>query len=416
MYSFVVAKGPAGAAPKMDVLQGTLDLMVLQTLESMGPLHGYGIARRIEQISEDLLKLNEGTVYASLMRLQQQRWISASWGASENNRKAKFYAITKAGRRQLARGDRELGAHRGRHGAPPAPGGAGPDMWAGLVALVLVGSVSPGPAGAWTTRRGARFEAHLELLVERYIRSGMTPDEARAAARRQFGNVTLASRGDPPDERHRVDRRAGAGSPLRAAAASPQPRLRRVVVATLALGIGGTTAVFSVVQAVLLAPLPYEQPGQLVRFYQQEPGKPETRRYLTGAALHLLREHAASFTDVGARSTTTRETGLDLVRDGHGQRLRCCGHERLLPHAPLGAVRGPGFQTRADDEESGTRRVVLSDTVWRTHFAGDPSIIGTTIQLSAEPYEVAGIAPPGFDDPIAAMWTRGSLRPRGRHR
>ena len=87
----------------MDVLQGTLDLMVLQTLDSMGRMHGYGIARRIEQISEEILKLNEGTVYASLMRLQQQRWISAAWGASENNRKARFYAITKTGRRQLAR-------------------------------------------------------------------------------------------------------------------------------------------------------------------------------------------------------------------------------------------------------------------------------------------------------------------------
>jgi PadR family transcriptional regulator, regulatory protein PadR len=95
-----VAKGQTA---KTDVLQGTLDLMVLQTLDSMGPLHGYGIARRIEQISEDLLKLNEGTMYASLMRLQHQRWITASWGASENNRKAKFYDITKAGRRQLAR-------------------------------------------------------------------------------------------------------------------------------------------------------------------------------------------------------------------------------------------------------------------------------------------------------------------------
>jgi transcriptional regulator len=87
----------------MDVLQGTLDLMVLQTLQSMGPLHGYGIARRIEQISDDLLTLNEGTVYASLMRLQHHHWISASWGTSENNRKAKFYAITKTGRRQLVR-------------------------------------------------------------------------------------------------------------------------------------------------------------------------------------------------------------------------------------------------------------------------------------------------------------------------
>ena len=75
--------------------------MVLKTLDTMGPLHGYGIARRLEQISEAVLKLNEGTVYAALMRLQHHGWISASWGASENNRKAKFYAITRAGRRQL---------------------------------------------------------------------------------------------------------------------------------------------------------------------------------------------------------------------------------------------------------------------------------------------------------------------------
>ena len=87
---------------KSDILQGTLDLMVLQTLDAMGPLHGYGVARRIEQISEDVLQLNQGKIYASLLRLQQRRWISASWGTSDNNRKAKFYAITRAGRRQLA--------------------------------------------------------------------------------------------------------------------------------------------------------------------------------------------------------------------------------------------------------------------------------------------------------------------------
>src|SRR5438105_15660910 len=87
---------------KSDILQGTLDLMVLQTLDAMGPQHGYGVARRIEQISEDMLQLNQGTIYASLLRLQQRRWISASWGTSDNNRKAKFYSITRAGRKQLA--------------------------------------------------------------------------------------------------------------------------------------------------------------------------------------------------------------------------------------------------------------------------------------------------------------------------
>ncbi|PYU04103.1 MAG: PadR family transcriptional regulator [Acidobacteria bacterium] len=87
---------------KSEVLQGTLDLMVLKTLDALGPLHGYGIARRIEQISEELLKLNEGTVYASLLRLAQKGWISSKWGVSENNRRAKFYSLTKTGRKQLA--------------------------------------------------------------------------------------------------------------------------------------------------------------------------------------------------------------------------------------------------------------------------------------------------------------------------
>jgi transcriptional regulator len=86
---------------KSDVLQGTLDLMVLKTLYAMGPLHGFGIARRIEQLSEDVLELNEGTVYTSLLRLQQQGWIDSKWGTSENNRKARFYSITRQGKKQL---------------------------------------------------------------------------------------------------------------------------------------------------------------------------------------------------------------------------------------------------------------------------------------------------------------------------
>ena len=85
-----------------NLLQGTLDLMILKTLHALGPLHGFGIARRIEQVSEDVLTLNEGTVYTSLLRLQQQGWIESEWGTSENNRKARFYSITADGRKQLA--------------------------------------------------------------------------------------------------------------------------------------------------------------------------------------------------------------------------------------------------------------------------------------------------------------------------
>jgi PadR family transcriptional regulator, regulatory protein PadR len=88
---------------RADILQGTLILLVLRTLDALGPLHGYGIARRIEQISKDVLQLNQGTLYPALLRMEQEGWIAAKWGASENNRKARYYSITAAGRRRLAR-------------------------------------------------------------------------------------------------------------------------------------------------------------------------------------------------------------------------------------------------------------------------------------------------------------------------
>jgi PadR family transcriptional regulator, regulatory protein PadR len=86
---------------KLDILQGTLDLMVLRTLATLGPLHGYGIARRIEQVSGDRVILNQGTIYTSLVRLQHRGWIRSKWGVSENNRRARFYSITKVGETQL---------------------------------------------------------------------------------------------------------------------------------------------------------------------------------------------------------------------------------------------------------------------------------------------------------------------------
>lgn len=97
-----MSKGAAGPPKRSEILQGTLDLMILKTLHALGPQHGFGLARRIEQVSESVLQLNEGTVYTSLLRLQHRGWIAAGWGTSDNNRKAKFYSITARGRRQLS--------------------------------------------------------------------------------------------------------------------------------------------------------------------------------------------------------------------------------------------------------------------------------------------------------------------------
>ena len=100
-FSSIHPTGAVNAENKSEILQGTLDLMVLKALDAMGPLHGYGIARRIEQIGEEALQVNQGTIYLCLVRLVQKKWIKAEWGTSENNRRARFYSITKLGRKQL---------------------------------------------------------------------------------------------------------------------------------------------------------------------------------------------------------------------------------------------------------------------------------------------------------------------------
>jgi putative ABC transport system permease protein len=248
------------------------------------------------------------------------------------------------------------------------------------------------------------IDEHLDLLTERYLRQGMSPDEAYITARRRLGNITLM-RQDIHDmnsiqwlEQLAQDLRYALRQ-LRGSAG-----FASVVVATLGLGIGGATAVFSVVQAVLLAALPYDAPGQLVRFYQQAPDRPDTRGVLAGTHFTFLRDHASSFEDVAALANY-QETGLDLFIGGRAERLRVLrvssGYFNVLRSQPQ---LGRGFDR---DDETGTQRVVLSDTVWRAYFGGDPSIVGTTIRLSGRPCEVAGIASPGFEDPIApdvAAW------------
>ena len=178
----------------------------------------------------------------------------------------------------------------------------------------------------WSRRRLAEessreLETHIELLVDRYVRSGLSVEEARAAARRQLGNVTLVT-----EDIYQMNGIAwidGLTQDLRYALRQlgRSPGFSAVVVLTLALGIGGTTAVFSVTAGVLLAPLPFAQPGQLVRFYQQEPDKPETRHYLTGTHFRWLRDSATSFESVAAVHNYS-ESGRDLFKDGQEIQLK----------------------------------------------------------------------------------------------
>ena len=242
--------------------------------------------------------------------------------------------------------------------------------------------------------------AHLAMDLQARIEAGDAPDAARQAAQRDLGNLARVAE----------DTRATwgwanadqVGQDLRYAARQLRrgPGFAAVVVATLALGIGATTAVFSVLQAVLMAPLPFEESGQLVRLYQQEPGKPDTREWVTGAHFSFVRDHASSF-EVLAALANYSERGRDFFSNGHGERLRILQVSSEYFQTLRAAVRGPGFE-RAD--ESGTLRVVISHAFWRSRLNSDPGVVGTAIQLSGRPHEVVGIAPEGFEDPIGGRF------------
>ena len=241
----------------------------------------------------------------------------------------------------------------------------------------------------------AELRFHLDQLIAQNIAAGMAPVDARRAAARTFGGV--AGLQEECRDTRQVHLIESLVHDLRYAVRTlaKAPAFTGVVVATLAVGIGGTTAIFSVVQAVLLAPLPYEAPGRLVRFNQEEPGIPSSRTRVTGPHFKEIRDRAASFEVVAAFQETD---GSDLIADGSVQRLRVLrvtsGYFRVLRSEP---ARGRAFESA---DEVGAPRVILSDALWRTRFRADPAIIGATIRLSAEPYEIVGIAPPGFEDPI----------------
>ena len=240
------------SSPDSEVPYGTLDLMVLKTLAAMGPLHGYGIARRIEQAAAGALALNQGTIYPALLRLEQKGWIKSDWGTSENNRRARFYAITACRPAPVDEGSGALGAD-GLDGEPAAGG----SVMTGIRVLDLARARSAllrAGANAASTKRSAD---HLDLLTDQYIADG--PDAGRGAA---GGPARLRGRRADEGDLSRsawaaARRRARAGFPVRDPAAEPESRLRGSPRCWCsALGIGVNNMLFTILNAHTLRGLP----------------------------------------------------------------------------------------------------------------------------------------------------------------
>ena len=375
------------------VLQGTLDLIVLRTLQTMGAQHAYAIATRLQQVSEDLLQLNQGTLYPALVRLEQQGRIKGTWGKTENNREAKFYCDHQGRSESAGGGDDSLAADV-RIDGQIAFRGSLTHAPTGLPDLQTC-SADAAPNASW---RG-KSKATSRMLADDFERRGLTPQDARLAARRAYGGVEQAK------ELHREARsflwieqwlkdvRYGVRSLLRT------PGFTTVAVVTLALGIGANTAVFSVVNAVLLRPLAYQDPDRLVTLLHDGNGPVAVANYID------WRDQSRSFDSHGGGGILGCQPHRRRSTRAHGG---SAGDAESAAHARHPAVAGPAVRRRATTARAQSTRSILSHRLWQRRFSQDAGILGKPVLLNGEAYTVVGVMPPEFK--FAPFWaTRAEL-------
>ncbi len=372
---------------KSDVLYGTLGLMVIKTLEALGPLHGYRIARRIEQISGDQLALNQGTLYPALLKLEQMGWISSKWGTSESGRRVKIYALTRAGRKQLQKEEAQW------------------QRAASIVERFLKISENPSDTPAVLLFRlralvrsrqmdreiDDEIASHLAEATEEYVQQGLSPEEARLGGPAQF-------------RRRHADQGGVSGRPvfmwledlardvrhaLRTLRKSPA--FTTAAAATLALAIGANTTMFSVLNAVLLRPLPYQSPEQLAMLWTEDP----TQNLREGRSalwdVEQWRSQSQSFADMATFDTvSTVLTGADGVEQIVGASIS----PNLLPLLGVQPVLGRSFST--EEAEQRQRLVLISHRFWQARFGGSPDALGATLVLNGFPSQIIGILPADF--------------------
>jgi macrolide transport system ATP-binding/permease protein len=337
--------------------------MILRTLATMGPQHAYGLANRLQQVSEDALSLNQGTIYPALVRLEQHAWTSGSWGRTENNREAKYYTI----RRIAARLRNLFRSHRAEE------------------------------------ELAREVQSHLVLLADDFERRGMPPEEARLAAKRAYGSVEQAKQAHR-DERsllwveHTMQDLRHA---VRALAHSPGFTL--VAVATIALGVGVNTTLFTAYNAVALKPLPVADANRVVRLERtfQSHFTGENQYAFSYPEYVSLRDHQNAFQSAIAASWPMQVLASEpnespgsavQLRPAQAQIVSGNYFGALGIYAMLGRVFGPG----EDRTPGGNPVVVLSYAYWQRRYRSDPHAVGSVIRLNNTAFTVIGVAPREF--------------------
>ena len=373
---------------RQELLPGTLDMLILKTL-SRQVMHGYGIAEHIRQVSAEVLKVEEGSLYPALQRLQLQGLIASEWGHSANNRRARYYRLTAA---------REPPARRNGIELHPPDGGDRAGHEARLSPMDLLGNPLPlvRRIRAALTRRRLDDELreeiadHIERRRRELVDAGMDPRDAAFEARRMFGNATVIRertrdmRSFRPLDSLTQDARFGARVLLRT------PLFSAVAIMSLALGIGAAVAVFTVADAVLFRPLAVREPQDL-RAFRIEMRMGASSKIVSGVPAESLPaiQQGADFADfIGFRLSDDVAAGVDGSGASQPTRVEFVSANYF---DVLGVPAATGRLLGSQDDVSAPTPVVISEQLWRARFNQDPGVLGRTISLNGHPTVVVGV-------------------------
>ena len=380
-----------------DVIQGTLDMLILKTL-SLEPMHGFGIARRVEQISRGVFKVNPGSLLTALQRLERAGWLDSEWRQTENSRRAKFYTLTRAGKKQLEIETTDW-TRRASAIATAAPR-------RGLSSMSLLRQLTHGLRGLLCRAQknqdiDEEVQHYFEEATAAWRTRGLSAEDAKQAARLELGNMTVVEEQVRSYGWENAVRTFFYDLHFASRQLRNNPGFTIVSILTLALGIGASTAIFSAVDPIVFEPLPYPHSDRIMMIWPTYKGA----RFEAAFGTYLeLQQRSRSFDSMAIFEPWQPA----LTADTQPERLEGQSVSASFFRV-LGVTPSVGRDFRAsEDTFHGPKVVILSDQLWRQQFHRDSAILGRQIKLSDNNYTVIGVMPPGFHDvlsPSAELWT-----------